>query len=151
MTLTLEKKFVKISLIMMQIIQLYRMRLRNLLSGKVLWIIYFQLYVHFSWEAGVTTLEESIFSTFIFSFAWFKQVIFKIIKYGLDIEPWIFILGGLILNSYFMSWPKEYLLFSVNLPVAISGGHISFSMGIASFITDISSPEQRTFRWNISV
>jgi len=54
--------------------------------------------------------------------------------------------SGLILNSYFMSWPKEYLLFSVNLPVAISGGHISFSMGIASFITDISSPEQRTFR-----
>jgi len=54
--------------------------------------------------------------------------------------------SGLMLNSYFMSWPKEYLLFSVNLPVAISGGHISFSMGIASFIADISSPEQRTFR-----
>ena len=51
-----------------------------------------------------------------------------------------------MLNSYFMSWPKEYLLFSVNLPVAMSGGHISFSMGIASFIADISSPEQRTFR-----
>ena len=54
--------------------------------------------------------------------------------------------SGLLLNSYFMSWPKEYLLFSVNLPVALSGGHISFSMGIASFITDISTPEQRTFR-----
>lgn len=52
----------------------------------------------------------------------------------------------MLLNSYFMSWPKEYLLFSVNLPVAMSGGHISFSMGIASFITEISSPEQRTFR-----
>ena len=45
-----------------------------------------------------------------------------------------------------MSWPKEYLLFSVNLPVALSGGYITFSMGIASFITDISTPEQRTFR-----
>ena len=54
--------------------------------------------------------------------------------------------SGLMLNSAFMSWPKEYLLFSVNLPVALSGGHITFSMGIASFITDISTPEQRTFR-----
>jgi len=54
--------------------------------------------------------------------------------------------GGLMLNSYFMEWPKEYLLFSVNLPVALSGGHITFSMGIAAFITEISTPEQRTFR-----
>ena len=51
-----------------------------------------------------------------------------------------------MLNSYFMEWPKEYLLFSVNLPVALSGGHITFSMGIAAFITEISTPEQRTFR-----
>ena len=54
--------------------------------------------------------------------------------------------GGLMLNSYFMEWPKEFLLFSVNLPVALSGGHITFSMGIAAFITEISTPEQRTFR-----
>merc|ERR550519_2402508 len=54
--------------------------------------------------------------------------------------------GALMLNSYFMDWPKEYLLFSANLPVAISGGHITFSMGVAAFITDISTPEQRTFR-----
>ena len=51
-----------------------------------------------------------------------------------------------MLNSYFMSWPKEFLLFTVNLPVALSGGHIAFNMGINSFITDISTPEQRTFR-----
>jgi len=53
---------------------------------------------------------------------------------------------SMILNAYFMEWPKEFLLFSVNLPVAISGGHITFSMGIAAFITEISTPEQRTFR-----
>ena len=34
----------------------------------------------------------------------------------------------------------------MNLPVALSGGHITFSMGIAAFITEISRPEQRTFR-----
>ena len=28
--------------------------------------------------------------------------------------------GTLMLNSYFMEWPKEFLLFSVNLPVALS-------------------------------
>eukprot|EP00090_Calanus_glacialis_P009730 TRINITY_DN18129_c0_g1_i1.p1 TRINITY_DN18129_c0_g1~~TRINITY_DN18129_c0_g1_i1.p1 ORF type:complete len:508 (-),score=86.66 TRINITY_DN18129_c0_g1_i1:102-1625(-) len=54
--------------------------------------------------------------------------------------------GSMMLNAYFMDWPKEFLLFSVNLPVALSGGHITFSMGIAAFITEISTPEQRTFR-----
>jgi len=54
--------------------------------------------------------------------------------------------GSMMLNAYFMEWPKEFLLFSVNLPVALSGGHITFSMGIAAFITEISTPEQRTFR-----
>ena len=121
----------------------------------------------------------------------------------------------MLLNSFFMSWPKEFLLFSVNLPVAIAGGHITYrykyllttiltltmtptmtptmtltmtltmtptmtahydtnndlnykskltstmtpnhdlhqntnqtptSMGVAAFITEISTPEQRTFR-----
>ena len=54
--------------------------------------------------------------------------------------------GMYLLNAYFMSWPKEYILFSVYLPVAMSGGHVAFSMGIAAFITDISSPEMRTAR-----
>ena len=70
----------------------------------------------------------------------------------------------MLLNAHFMSWPKEFLLFSVNLPVALSGGYITYrlnmltfcskssltqshlSMGIAAFITEISTPEQRTFR-----
>ena len=54
--------------------------------------------------------------------------------------------SSMMLNAFFMDWPKEFLLFTVNLPVALSGGHITFSMGIAAFITEISSPEQRTFR-----
>ena len=70
-----------------------------------------------------------------------------------------------------VSLKKEFLLFSVNLPVALSGGAITFQyfspnsislpvylfikplcccfdrrMGIAAFITEISTPEQRTFR-----
>ena len=52
----------------------------------------------------------------------------------------------MMLNAYFISWPKEYLLFSVNLPVAMSGGSITFYMGIAAFMAEISSPEHRTFR-----
>ena len=50
------------------------------------------------------------------------------------------------LNAYFMEWPKEYMLFSVNAPVALSGGYLAFSMGINSFIADISPPHQRSFR-----
>ena len=50
------------------------------------------------------------------------------------------------LNAYFMEWPKEYLLFSVNAPVALSGGYLAFSMGINAFIADISKPNQRSFR-----
>jgi MFS family permease len=54
--------------------------------------------------------------------------------------------SAMLLNAHFMAWPKEFLLFSVNLPVALSGGYITFSMGVAAFITEISTPEQRTFR-----
>ena len=50
------------------------------------------------------------------------------------------------LNAYFMEWPKEYMLFSVNAPVALSGGHLAFSMGITAFVADISKPHQRSFR-----
>ena len=52
----------------------------------------------------------------------------------------------MLLNAHFMAWPKEFLLFTVNLPVALSGGYITYSMGVAAFITEISTPEQRTFR-----
>jgi len=52
----------------------------------------------------------------------------------------------LLLNAYFIEWPKEYLLFSVCLPVALSGGGLAYSMGMNAFIADISSPEQRSFR-----
>ena len=33
---------------------------------------------------------------------------------------------AMILNAYFISWPKEFLLFTVNLPCALAGGHITF-------------------------
>jgi len=54
--------------------------------------------------------------------------------------------SAMLLNAHFMAWPKEFLLFTVNLPVALSGGYITYSMGVAAFITEISTPEQRTFR-----
>ena len=50
------------------------------------------------------------------------------------------------LNVYFMEWPKEYMLFSVNAPIALAGGHLAFTMGINAFIADISKPNQRSFR-----
>ena len=34
----------------------------------------------------------------------------------------------MLLNAHFMSWPKEFLLFSVNLPVALSGGYITYRL-----------------------
>jgi len=54
--------------------------------------------------------------------------------------------GFLFLNAYFMDWPKEYMLFTVHLPVALSGGYLSLIMGINAFIADISAPDQRSFR-----
>ena len=55
--------------------------------------------------------------------------------------------GGLLLCSYFMSWPKEYILFLVNLPVALSGGHIAIQLGQTAYMSDISKETQRTFRY----
>ena len=55
----------------------------------------------------------------------------------------------LLVNVYFMEWPKEYMLLTVKLPLALSGGQLSYYMGINSFIADISAPEQRSFRMAI--
>ena len=56
----------------------------------------------------------------------------------------------LLLNVYYMDWPKEYMLFMVNLPVALSGGYQGYFMGVNAFIADISPPEQRSFRMAIT-
>ena len=55
----------------------------------------------------------------------------------------------LLVNVYFMEWPKEYMLLTVKLPLALSGGQLAYYMGINSFIADISAPEQRSFRMAI--
>ena len=39
----------------------------------------------------------------------------------------------MLLNAHFMSWPKEFLLFSVNLPVALSGGYITYRLATQIF------------------
>ena len=56
-------------------------------------------------------------------------------------------LAGYILNSYFMAWPKEYILFCARLPIGLSGGHAMLELGVSSFISDITSSTQRTFRF----
>jgi len=53
---------------------------------------------------------------------------------------------GDLLNSYFMEWPKEFLLLTSNLPVALSGGRIVMKIGITSFVSDITDPKDRTTR-----
>ena len=55
-------------------------------------------------------------------------------------------LGGLILNSYYMEWPKEYLLFSAKFPLALAGGHMVLELGVSSFISDLTSAKERTLR-----
>ena len=54
--------------------------------------------------------------------------------------------GLLMLNAWYLSWPKEYLLFTVHVPAALVGGHLAFNMGVNAFISDISHPSQRSFR-----
>ena len=41
--------------------------------------------------------------------------------------------SSMLLNAHFMSWPKEFLLFSVNLPVALSGGYITYRLATQIF------------------
>ena len=41
--------------------------------------------------------------------------------------------SAMLLNAHFMSWPKEFLLFSVNLPVALSGGYITYRLNMLTF------------------
>ena len=46
-----------------------------------------------------------------------------------------------------MAWPKEYILFCARLPIGLSGGHAMLELGVSSFISDITSSTQRTFRF----
>ena len=59
--------------------------------------------------------------------------------------------GGDLLNSYFMEWPKEFLLLTSNLPVALSGGRIVMKIGITSFVSDITDPKDRTTRYSTNI
>eukprot|EP00095_Tigriopus_kingsejongensis_P002938 maker-scaffold517_size150149-snap-gene-0.20 protein:Tk02938 transcript:maker-scaffold517_size150149-snap-gene-0.20-mRNA-1 annotation:"adenylate cyclase " len=51
----------------------------------------------------------------------------------------------LILNTVFMSWPKEILL-AGPLITGIVGGQSAFSLALAAFISDISKPQNRALR-----
>ena len=55
----------------------------------------------------------------------------------------------MLMNIYNFSWPKEYLLIFVSLPLALTGGFLSYYMTINAFIADIVPPEQRSFRMAI--
>merc|ERR1711892_1050079 len=50
-----------------------------------------------------------------------------------------------LINVYFMDLPKEYMLLE-EIPYALSGGGVAFSLSLGAFITDISPPDQRAFR-----
>ena len=53
----------------------------------------------------------------------------------------------LLLNAYFLlEWPNEYYLFTVVVPAAVFGPLSAFFMASNAFISDICSPEDRSFR-----
>ncbi len=53
-----------------------------------------------------------------------------------------------IICAYFFDTPKEYLLLS-EIPSVLSGGYAAWSLAINAFISDISSPENRAFRYGM--
>ena len=50
--------------------------------------------------------------------------------------------------AYYFDSPKEYMLFA-SVPTALSGGFAVWMLSINAFITDISSPENRAFRFGM--
>lgn len=56
---------------------------------------------------------------------------------------------GLMLCTYFESWPLEYTIFIEGFFPAITGGSFTAMMGMFSYISHISSKEQRTVRIGI--
>ena len=55
----------------------------------------------------------------------------------------------MLINIYNFSWPKEFLLIFVSLPLALTGGFLSYYMAINAFIADIVPPDKRSFRMAI--
>ena len=125
------------------------MKLLNLVSMPVSLIISFRSSLPFSLEPGVIGLGGNSFSTFSFSLLSLMHVRkLKGFNYR-DLN--YFCIGGDLLNSYFMEWPKEFLLLTSNLPVALSGGRIVMKIGITSFVSDITDPKDRTTRYSTNI
>ena len=50
-----------------------------------------------------------------------------------------------VLNVFFIEWPKEYYLLSA-VPVALAGGFVGYNTAVYSFLADISTPETLALR-----
>ena len=124
------------------------MKLPNLVSMPVSLIISFPSSFPFSLEPGVIGLAGNFFSTFSFSLLSLMHV--RKLKGFSYRDLNYFCIGGDLLNSYFMEWPKEFLLLTSNLPVALSGGRIVMKIGITSFVSDITDPKDRTTRYSFT-
>ena len=54
-----------------------------------------------------------------------------------------------VICSYFLSSPKEYLLLA-NLPTALAGGYGVWTLATCAFMADISPPETLAFRFGMN-
>ena len=54
-----------------------------------------------------------------------------------------------VICSYFLSSPKEYLLLA-NLPTALAGGYGVWTLATCAFMADISPPEMLAFRFGMN-
>ncbi len=95
------------------------------------------------------TITDSIFPVF-FSFylgAWADLFGRKLLFY-IFLSAKLLAQSGTILCAYFIEAPKEWLLLA-NLPTSLSGGYAVWMLALNAFISDITTPDERAFRYGM--
>ena len=95
------------------------------------------------------TIVDSVFPVF-FSFylgAWADLFGRKLIFY-IFLSAKLIAQAATIACAYFLESPKEWLL-TASLPTALSGGYGAWMMALNAFISDITTPEERAFRYQV--
>lgn len=55
----------------------------------------------------------------------------------------------IVVNSYQMTWPVEYIIYTATIPSALTGADVAIFASCFAYISDITTSEQRTLRITI--
>ena len=96
-----------------------------------------------TYQIYVTTLLPAFLAFYLG--AWADLFGRKVVLY-MTLTTWFLKHAIFIVLAYFLDSPKEYVLLA-DIPTNLSGGIYGFHLAINTFLSDITAPENRAFRY----